>query len=95
MSQPLSMVTVYADDADAYVDRIVTATGGESLTFAPTVAVDAGAFTITASWLGEPAAPRPLRIPVAELEVGRHRLYLNVPGGNDLDLGSVNVVVRT
>src|SRR5690606_19437722 len=90
----LKTVTVYADDADAYVDRIVTDAAGTDLTFEPAVAVGAGDFDITATWLGDAAPSRTLRIPVAGLEVGTHRLYLSVPGGNDLDLGGVNITAR-
>lgn len=91
----LSTAVVYADDPDAYVDRIVTDTAGEPLTFVANVAAGAGAYDITASWQGDPAPVRTLRIPVASLAVGSHRLHLQVPGGNDIDLGYVKVVDRT
>lgn len=90
----LSTVTVYADDPDAYVDRIITDAGGANLTFVATVAVGPGAYLITATWQGVAAAVRTLRIPVDALVVGNHHLYLSIPGGNDIDLGWVQVLAR-
>lgn len=88
----------FTDDADAYVDRIigpeaVTATSPD-LTFEATVAVKDGAYTVTATWQGDVGPTRTLRIPVAGLAEGLHRLYLSVPGGNDLDLGAVQMIAR-
>lgn len=91
----LSTAIVYSDDADAYVDRIITDTAGTDLTFTATVAVDDGAYEIDATWQGDASSERTLRIPVADLAVGTHHLYLSVPGGNDIDLGKVKVVDRT
>lgn len=90
----LPTVTVFADDADAYVDRQVTDAGGNPLTFAPQVAIGAGPYDLTGIWQGDPAPTRILRVPVSSLDVGTHRLYLSIPGSNDLDLGYVNVVER-
>jgi len=41
-----------------------------------------------------PSASRKLKVSLAGLAAGMHRLYLKVPGGNDLTLGSVYVRVR-
>lgn len=90
----LPTVTVFADDADAYVDRQVTDAAGNPLTFAPLVAIGGGAYDLAATWQGDPAPTRVLRVPVSSLEVGTHRLYLSIPDSNDLDLGYVNVVDR-
>lgn len=91
----LETLTRNADDPDAYVDRVITDTAGQPLTFVASVAAGAGAYEITATWQGDPAPVRTLRIPVASLAVGSHRLHLQVPGGNDIDLGYVKVVDRT
>lgn len=90
----LSTVTVYADDPDAYVDRLVTAASADPLTFTPTVAAGDGAYVIAATWQGSPTSSRVLRVPTADLETGSHHLYLSVPGSNDLDLGWVCVIDR-
>lgn len=86
--------TVYEDDPDAYVDRLVTDAQGNDLTFTPLVAANAGAYDMTATWQGVVGPSRVLRVPVTALPVGIHRLYLAIPGSNDLDLGTVYVVAR-
>ena len=86
--------TVYSDDTDAYVDRQVTDNSGGTLDWTPLVAVDAGPYDVAASWQGDPGPTRTLRVPLVGLAVGTHRLYLNVPGGTNLSLGSVHVTAR-
>ena len=85
---------VFADDEDAHVDRVVSDAQGNDLTFTPLVAVDGGAYEVAATWQGDPGPSRTLRVPVGSLLPGSHRLYLQVPGGNDLSLGSVHVMER-
>lgn len=95
MSSAPQPVTVYADDPDASITRRITAVPtADLLTFPPKVAVDTGDYVIDATWLGAESRDRELRVPVADLEPGRHRLYLQVPGFNDLALGDVIVRAR-
>lgn len=90
-----AITSVLADDPDAYIDREITDATGTNLTFTANVAIGTGTYTTTGTWQGTPAATRILRIPVAGLTAGTHRMYLQIPGGNDLDLGRVYVVTRT
>jgi hypothetical protein len=86
-------MTLFADDADARVDfQITDSTGGTNDWATPTVnATSNGGTTvaITAVWQGDPGASRVLRVPMAGLTPGRHRLRLVVPDGNDVDLDAV------
>lgn len=91
----LGNVTVYDDDTDAHLDRTITDNNGTDLTFTPIAAAGDGAYDITCTWQGTVGPVRVLRIPVDTLPVGSHHLYLQVPGGNDLDLGWVIVETRT
>lgn len=95
MTTQLPNVTVFDDDPDAFMDRQITDAAGANLTFTPLVAAGSGAFDITAAWQGTAAPTRVLRVPVATLAVGAHHLYLQIPGGNDIDLGWVEVLTRT
>ena len=90
-----AITSVLADDPDAYVDREITDATGSDLTWTPTVAIGAAAYNVTAAWQGAVGPTRVLRVPVAGLTAGTHRIYLQIPGGNDLDLGRVYVVART
>lgn len=78
---------LYADDPDAYVDSQITDAAGTN-DFEPTVTAEDDT-ELTSEWLGDPAATRVLRTTVFGLPAGGHRLRLHVPGGNDVDLGSV------
>jgi hypothetical protein len=91
----LPTVVVYSDDPDAFVDREITSAAGDDLTFTPMLSVGPGGFTRTGTWQGAVSSKRVLRIPCTELAPGPHHMYLSVPGGNDIDLGYVNVVVRS
>lgn len=90
-----ALTTVLADDPDAYVDREITDATGSDLTFSPKVAFGTAGYTVTAVWQGAAGPKRVLRVPVTGLANGTHRMYLQIPGGNDLDLGRVRVVART
>lgn len=94
MSTSLPILTAFADDPDAFVEREIAA-DGTALTFEPMLAVNDGAFDITGTWQGEVSERRILRIPVGDLAVGNYKLYLRIPGGNDLDLGWVVIALRT
>lgn len=81
-------MTLYTDDPDATARWTVTDTSGNDNDFDPTVACPAG--DVDASWEGEPAVTRVLRVSVTGLPAGvNHPLRLIVPGGNDVDLGVV------
>lgn len=82
---------VLSDDTDASWTFNVEDPDGNDLTFEPTVAIGAGAYDITASWLGTVGPTRRLRVPLTGLEPGNHAVYLHVPGGNDVRLGAVHV----
>jgi hypothetical protein len=90
-----ALTTILADDPDAYVDREITDAAGADLTFTANVAIGTAAYTTAGTWQGDVGPKRVLRVPVAGLAVGTHRMYLQIPGGNDLDLGRVRVVART
>ena len=89
----------YTDDADAYTDWIVgpkvVQPDSPDITFTPTIAVKDGDYTVTGVWQSDVGPSRTLRVPVAGLPVGSHRLYLQVPGGNDLSIGTVHMVARS
>lgn len=86
---------VYADDPDAAWTFEVTDPDGNTLDFNPLVATGSGAYDITATWLGDPAPVRNIRVPLAGLAGGiHHNVYLKVPGGNDIRLGAVEVRTR-
>jgi hypothetical protein len=87
--------TVYFDDPDASWTFTVTDKAGNDLDWTPVeVAADSGPYDLTATWEDVPSASRKLKVSLAGLAAGMHRLYLKVPGGNDLTLGSVYVRVR-
>ena len=89
--------TVLADDPDAAWSFDVTDPDGNNLDWAtPKAAVNAGAYDIDATWLGDPAPTRRIRVPLdARDERGLVAVYLQVPGGNDIQLGYVNIRART
>jgi hypothetical protein len=92
----MSTPTVYADDPDAHWTFDVDSAAGDTLDWTPVlVAAKAGPYEIPATWLGDPAPSRQLRVPLDTLAVGVHTLYLKVPGGNDFALGTVNMRDRT
>lgn len=91
MSDPL----VYADDPDASWVFTVTDGDGQDLDWAsPVVAVGSADYTLTATWLGDPAPTRKLKVPLDTLTTGSDTLYLRVPGANDIKLGRVRVEDR-
>lgn len=88
-------MTLYADDADAFVEDQVTDTRGNVLDFDPVVM--AGDVELPAQWLGDPGTTRVLRITVGGLGlVGgvRYQLRLVNPNGNDLALEPVYLFTR-
>lgn len=86
MTHTQTDTVVYVDDDDAYVDRIVTNHTGSSLSFSPQVSIGPGPYSVTAAWQGDEGTTRTLRIPLAGIPAGWHRLYLRVPGGTDFEL---------
>ncbi len=94
MPEDLEQATVYDDDPDAYVPRTVTSTAGLPLDFPALVAVDGGDYDLAALWQGDVGPERTLHIPTAGFSLGQHQLYLQVPLGNNVDLGWVNVITR-
>jgi hypothetical protein len=90
----LPVVVVYTDDPDASVTRKITSQNGTDLTGTPKVAAGPDGYTITAEWLGDEGPERLIRVPVDDLDEGRYKLYLEVPGFNDLPLGEVLIVER-
>lgn len=87
--------TVYTDDTDPSWTFTVRSGDGTDVDWAtPVVAVGSGDYTIDATWLGDPAATRRLRVPLDGLTAGGHTLYLQVPNGADIKLGNVSKVAR-
>lgn len=89
--------TVYDDDDDAHVDWEQTDRDGNNLDWPnPTVAIGPGAYDIAATWLGDPAPTRTIRVPLAGIPGGGVRaVYLKVPGGSDILLGHVHIQTRS
>ena len=85
---------VYADDTDAYFERVITSKDAD-LTWTPMVAFDGGAYNVAATWQGDPGKTRTLRVPATGLAVGTHRAVLEVPNGTNVSLGTVYVVERS
>lgn len=85
------MATLYADDPDVFADFVVTAASGGTNDWAsPTV--ETGTVVpveIVGTWQGDPGATRTLRVPLATLGAGWHSLRLQVPNGNDVNLGRI------
>lgn len=94
----MTIPVIYADDPDAHVDWQVNEDNGVTLDWAtPTAAIDDGDYTVTAQWLGDPGAQRWLRVPLTGLaaRTGGYNIYLRVPGGSDIHLGTVYVRDRS
>ena len=92
MSNPV----VYTDDPDAAWTFTVTDADGSDLDWAsPLVATGAAENDLAATWLGDPAPTRKIKVPLDGLTKGNHTLYLKVPGANDFKLGTVRVADRT
>ena len=93
--------TVYTDDTDAsWVFTIPpdpAVDNPPNLDWAnPKVAAGAGTYTLTATWLGDPAPTRKLKVTLTGLAAGKtYTLYLQVPGGVDFKLGNVRVADRS
>lgn len=89
---------IYADDDDAHVDWNPRDKTGNTLDWAdPMVAIGSGPYDIAATWLGDPASQRWLRVPLAGLtaRTSPYTAYLKVPGGSDIRLGIVLVRDRS
>lgn len=91
----MDVPTAYVDDTDAYFDFEVTDRTGATLTFTPSVAVDAGTYSITGTWQGTASAVRVLRVPTSTMTAGPHNLYLQVASGPDFLLGRVLIKTRS
>lgn len=88
-------MTLYADDPDVSVTFEVTdSTGQNDIT--PAVVKVAGYNDITATWIGDPAPVRKLKIPLYGLPPYKTlRLSLMVPGDNDVEFDRVIMQLRT
>lgn len=80
---------LYADDPDVHVTYPITDSQGGTNEWPALVRVKDE--EITAEWLGDPGPKRNLRVPLASLGAGTHRLRLIVPGDNDVSLGNVTL----
>lgn len=81
---------LYADDPDVNAVFPITDSQGGDLTWSAVVM--AGDVELAATWQGDPGPTRNLRVPLATLTPGMHRLRLIVPGDNDVSLGNVVLV---
>lgn len=88
---------IYDDDPDASWTFEAEDPQGDDLDFAsPMVAIGAGGYDIEATWLGDPAPVRRIRVPLNGIPGGGLRtVYLHVPGGNDVLLGVVDIRKRS
>lgn len=94
---------VYTDDPDASWSFTITDADGGTLDWSPVeVAVGEAAYLLTATWLGSAPAATPgvattrrVKVPLDSLAASYHTLYLKVPGANDVELGRVEVRVRS
>lgn len=89
---------VYTDDPDAAWSWQVTDDNGNTLDFAPLVAIGAGDYDITATWQGTTetvgtTTKRWLKVPLTGLTASTspYPVYLRVPGGIDFKLGTVYI----
>jgi hypothetical protein len=89
---------VYIDDTDAFVSWTVTDTQGQNLDWAnPQIALGTGTYG-TAAWQGAAAPTREIRLTASAwtaLTAGTYPAYLKVPGGNDFNLGAIQIANRT
>ena len=87
---------LYADDPDVNVEYPITDRMDGDLTWSPVVkatpSTGGAVVEVTGSWQGDPGPTRNLRVPLASLDPGMHRLRLVVPGDNDVSLGNVVLV---
>jgi hypothetical protein len=90
------MNTVWTDDPDASWTFTVTDGEDNDLDWTPAaVAAGAGTFDLTATWLGDVGPVRKLKVDLDTLAANNYTLYLQVPGGNDVVLGTVAVRDRS
>ena len=90
------MATVYTDDPDAYVTFTVRSADGANVDWSsPVVAIGPGDYQVAATWLGDPAPSRQIKVPIVGLAVNSYRLYLRVPNGTDIKLGDIRVSARS
>lgn len=94
---PAPLPTIYTDDPDAHWDFEVTDHLGNDLDWDPVeAAIGSSLYIVNAEWLGAASPVRWVRVP---LTVGvtpkrNHAIYLKVPGGNDVRLGTVYAAQR-
>lgn len=80
-------MTLYADDPDVHVVFPVTDREGQNITISPATVMVDGFSDITATWLGDPAPVRNLKVPLYGLPpMVELKLRLVVPGDNDVPL---------
>lgn len=91
----MNLATRNSDDPDAHVTYTLTERNGNTLDFTPVVtAVRLGSSaTLDATWEGDAAATRDLRVDLAGFTTpgGYWDLWLAVPGDNDIKLGAVRM----
>lgn len=90
---------VYTDDDDAHVDWPLGPTDAPGIPLDwvdPTAAIGPGPYDVGSEWLGDPAPQRWLRVPMSGLaaRTSPYTVYLKVPGGSDIRLGTVLVRER-
>lgn len=93
MAQPV----VYTDDPDATWTFTVTSQDAnvEVDWASPLVAIDGGAYDVACTWEGPAAVSRQVKVPLGGLTKGTKTLYLQVPTGTDIQIGTVKVRDRT
>lgn len=86
---------VYTDDPDATWTFTVTSKDETEIDWAtPMVAIRSGAYQ-AATWVGPAGTTRQVRVSFAGVTAGRGaNVYLQVPNGTDLLLGTVDVKER-
>lgn len=87
--------TIYTDDPDASWTFTITSRDDTEIDWAsPVVAIGSAGYTVNATWDDAASTERRLRVPLVGLTAGVRTLYLRVPSGTDIALGTVNVRAR-
>lgn len=87
--------TVYLDDPDPSWTFTITSRNELEVDWDnPVVAIGPGDYEVNATWEGDAGTSRTLRVPLDGLTAGTKQLYLRVPNGTDIALGTVWVVAR-
>lgn len=87
--------TVYSDDPDASWTFTITSRDATQIDWAsPVVAIGSGDYEVAATWDTDAGTTRTLRVPLVGLTKGDKTLYLRVPLGTDISLGTIRVQDR-